>query len=379
MAVVAATGLVAGTPAHAVVGGTPGNVGYFAQVLVYNNQGYGVCGGTAIGGDWILTAAHCLTDIPNRTITNAYFCGHSGCGYYQAVDVVIHPLWDGDHTHGHDLALLRMGAGALQGAPTIPKVGSPWDPGAYAAGTRAQIMGYGATHAGGPVSDTLLVADTVLVSDDSMDSEFNPWLVDDNWVEPLMIGAGSSPTTVCRGDSGGPLVVHPNGGVAVQVGVASFMYTSTLDSGCDSPAGFAELSGPQLAWLATQVPSITSGWGICTASDGYAGTPLVHYSTTGYADDQRDGPYWWQISCQIPGGVSVPNVLGLPQATAQNVITSLGLAVGTVSSHNDCASTGDVETQNPGAGAVVRPGTAVNLTVSACTTNGGGGGGRPPK
>ncbi len=68
-----------------------------------------------------------------------------------------------------------------------------------------------------------------------------------------MIGAGAAGDTTCNGDSGGPLVVSRNG-VPVEVGVVDFG-----DQACDMAAGFEKLSGPQLAWVASQVPAVTAG------------------------------------------------------------------------------------------------------------------------
>ncbi len=64
-------------------------------------------------------------------------------------------------------------------------------------------------------------------------------------------------------------------------------------------------------------------------------------------------------------GTSVPNVVGLTQAAAQSAITGAGLTVGTItnSSHASVPS-GNVISQNPGAGSNVAPGSAVALVVS---------------
>lgn len=57
-------------------------------------------------------------------------------------------------------------------------------------------------------------------------------------------------------------------GIPVEVGVVSFG-----DQNCDMASGFAELSGPQLAWVASQVPTVAAEWGSCPF-DGGAGQGL---------------------------------------------------------------------------------------------------------
>ena len=129
-----------------------------------------------------------------------------------------------------------------------------------------------------------------------MDDVYNWVLGFDHWNEPLMIGAGFTNHTVCHGDSGGPLTVNRNGRI-VQIGVASF--TDTWWTHCDEPGGFMELDGPQLAWLASVVPSIMAGWDPCTTSSGASGDPYALYGRN-YSGTQRDGPYGWALGCQGP-------------------------------------------------------------------------------
>jgi hypothetical protein len=70
------------------------------------------------------------------------------------------------------------------------------------------------------------------------------------------------------------------------------------------------------------------------------------------------------------GAVTVPNVLSLTKSQAVAAIHAAGLVVGTVSSLNNCVDPGTVQSQNPTGASVVAPGSAVNLTVSACTGGG---------
>ena len=61
-----------------------------------------------------------------------------------------------------------------------------------------------------------------------------------------------------------------------------------------------ELDGPQLAWIASVVPSIIAGWGPCTTSTGVDGDPYALYGAnyTGVNRDGRNGEYGWSLGCQ---------------------------------------------------------------------------------
>ncbi|MBU4318625.1 MAG: PASTA domain-containing protein [Proteobacteria bacterium] len=66
-----------------------------------------------------------------------------------------------------------------------------------------------------------------------------------------------------------------------------------------------------------------------------------------------------------PAQVSVPNVTGMTQATAETVIATASLTVGTVTTQNsDTVTAGLVISQNPIAGTSVNEGSAVNLVIS---------------
>jgi hypothetical protein len=70
-------------------------------------------------------------------------------------------------------------------------------------------------------------------------------------------------------------------------------------------------------------------------------------------------------ACAPSSTVSVPNVVGLPQAAAATSLTGAGLAVGAVSTQSSATvPAGTVMSQNPAGGTSVAVGSAVNLTVS---------------
>ncbi len=66
-----------------------------------------------------------------------------------------------------------------------------------------------------------------------------------------------------------------------------------------------------------------------------------------------------------PAVVLVPNVVGQTQSTAQSMITSVALVVGTITqAYSDTVPTGRVISQNPVGGSTAIVGSAVDLTIS---------------
>jgi hypothetical protein len=338
------------TPAVAIVGGTISNWSdypYFAKLTVPG----GPCGGTVIAPTLVLTAAHCVSGLTPGQVTVGL---HNTGAPWQPTGFVVHPLWNGDATDGHDLALVEVPAAATAGITPI-QVGTPFDPGAYAGNTEATIVGRGRHIASSPPDLQLRAADTPIRSDDFMDDIYNPLFGFDHWIEALMIGAGSTGQTTCFGDSGGPLVVWRNGR-PVQVGITSF----ARGTGCNVPAGFAELNNQQLAWVASHVPSIVPTWSPCTpANTTNPGRPRSFYGM--HSTGLTDGPYRWSIWCEAippPATVVVPWVIGMLCQDARATLQSAGLS-------GFCHTGRWVVDQNPSAGEVVPRGWSVALTTSS--------------
>jgi hypothetical protein len=323
LATVAQTGL-----ADAIVGGNPTSGEQYPYYVRLTLFGHLKCGGSVIADEWVLTAAHCVDEVKAEPyLITAHISDRPRLDSVLAV--VLHPLWNGHPDDGHDLALLRLPREAITGSTgtNAPagfagdqslgslgvdpvQVGSPFDRSVYAAGTEVFVVGRGLT-APSTSSPELRDLHTVLRSDGDMDDVYNRVLGFDHWHETLMIGAGFTDHTICHGDSGGPLTVNRNGRI-IQVGVAGMI--ETWPHHCAEPGAFMELDGPQLAWVASVVPSIMAGWGPCTTSTGAPGDPYAVYGN--YSGVNRDGPYGWVLGCQ---GSTPPPPLDEPDGPIDSV------------------------------------------------------------
>lgn len=305
-------GLMVAAPgsAHAIIGGE--NVSayqypYFTSVIV-DGAGGGGCGGTVIAASTILTAAHCVDEGVQPSQVTAYILDIRP---EVATSITLHPVYDGDVHHGHDLAVLRFAPGATNGALPV-QVGAPWTQWLYGEGTPVTIVGHGWTTHDGQGTTDLQALNTSIRSDSDMDDVYNRWWTPDWWISRLMIGAGNSDHTTCLGDSGGGLVVQ--GTNPVLVGVSSMEWPWPTE--CSEAAGFAEVNGPQLAWIASEVPQIVPGWGTCTLPSGTPGITATSYRTYQFAGGQQDGSRWWELSCldpNPPGSPAPPDPPAPPQ------------------------------------------------------------------
>ncbi|OLY81090.1 Elastase-1 [Smittium mucronatum] len=197
---------------------------FISQLYITENNGSSynfICTAELIGQQYILTAAHCVSDNSLRlrspslyrlnigsatlatsndlnnlyTVTNIYSAGYSS-------------------NLANDVVILKLNKPVPSSVATPVKV----YPYKITASLPVEVAGFGSTYYGGPVSKTLLRA-LINVSESSSCSAFNP-----DWANnsgPLVCSISPSGNDSCNGDAGGPMVAKLNG-KRVLVGTVSY-------------------------------------------------------------------------------------------------------------------------------------------------------------
>lgn len=199
-----------------IVGGVPAE-GRWGSVVARIDLGGGLCTGTFISAEWVLTAAHCIVD--RATIYTGSTSVPSLVSVGQATGVR-HPYYSYNAFQLiYDFGLYRLDTPASIDPSLLPKLASYDDTTAWAAGTPVQAIGWGVTSAGGTVSPTLLAGNMQIVAKSRCaDLDLSLGNVFDASTAICTFATGVSS---CNGDSGGP-VVATVAGVAIVVGVTSY-------------------------------------------------------------------------------------------------------------------------------------------------------------
>lgn len=179
------------------------------------------CGGTVVAARWVLTAAHCTEEAPDRLVVHAGSVDLTSpeLTTIAVAEVIVHPRYDPfDPGLEADLALLWLAEDVA--VPAVRLAGSPrW----RSAGAEARILGWGglAHDERRQVYPEVLIELPVPTIDDAtcaaeLGRAHRPgahFCAGD----PAPDGGADA----CRGDSGGPLLVEDPGGW-VQIGIVSF-------------------------------------------------------------------------------------------------------------------------------------------------------------
>ena len=242
---------------NSIVGGTVTTPNEFPwQVYLKIESGW-TCGGSIIKAQYILTAAHCVTDygVPIAASQITVYAGLHDQQQLTATRVqrrtgsqlFVHGAYDSS-TEDYDIAIIKLNSPLTINAyvKTI-RLAKNSETSLFLHGTDVTVSGWGTTSSGGYASRYLrkttvdIVGQTTCNRDNSYAGE----------ITPRMLCAARVGKDSCQGDSGGPLFLR-HSGMYKQVGIVSWGY------GCaylNYPGVYTHV-GVLRNWVATKVPAL---------------------------------------------------------------------------------------------------------------------------
>merc|ERR1711892_923552 len=203
-----------------VVGGEDAVPGEWCwQVALINSLNQYLCGGAMIGTQWVLTAAHCVTNIVragdaiyvrvgDHDLTQKF--GSPGAQTLRVATTYIHHNHN-SQTLDNDIALLKL-HGEADLKEGVCLVCLPARGTSQATGKKCTVTGYGYMGETGPIPLRIREARVPIVNDNECVRKINT-VTEKIFILPAssFCAGGEKGHDACQGDGGGPLVCEDSG------------------------------------------------------------------------------------------------------------------------------------------------------------------------
>ncbi|XP_075981071.1 trypsin-like [Anticarsia gemmatalis] len=230
---------VSPTAEDTIVGGQEADIkDYPFQVSISirfsNDIEHFVCGGSIISDSYILTAAHCVSDKPEKTIVRAGSNWHKNGTVIPVAKYVRHPDYGVDNRFDSDAAVIKT-VNPIQFTDVIKPVKLPVKHRPLKDNSVVALSGWGITDIGMPGEDRLLHVKFPVVNHYVCWTTATKYITRNMWCGGDFEAGGLGP---CKGDSGGGAV---QGGTVV--GIVSFGVPCALPG---FPPVFVDVAAPSI-------------------------------------------------------------------------------------------------------------------------------------
>ncbi|KFU94528.1 Kallikrein-14, partial [Chaetura pelagica] len=183
-----------------IIGGRPCSINQRPFQVAITKRGQILCGGSLIGAQWVLTAAHCRQPIRDLQVLIGTDTLRSGTGEVRTITKLwVHPSYN-PRKNDNDFMVLRLNkpvefSNSIKRIRLATRCPRP--------GMRCSVSGWGTIKSPGGQFPDVLQCGVVYTMANQDCAKIYPRGITENM---LCAGVSSGGTDSCQGDSGGPLV-----------------------------------------------------------------------------------------------------------------------------------------------------------------------------